>query len=309
MSVQHCCTLSSAHAKLLTDRQRYAPKTRTNLAMARQGRPGIATKGLADSTMIANDNDTQPCTSDAEGRHKYSFAPLIFPCRTRDGVVLLDLKRNRYLGLSCADARALSRCVNGLPKPDQRMELEAGVSAGEPTMALLDSLLADMIITSSQVGSNEVVSTAIRLHGPLVSIGEEMTEKCRVRITHVVNFLVCLLSSAASLKCVPLRYIVRRVYRRRSRAIANGYTLNLSHVSMLVDAFRSVRPYFFLAKDHCLLHALTLVHYLAHYGEFPLWVFGVATDPWAAHSWVQHEEFLLDCNPDKLCSLEPILAI
>jgi hypothetical protein len=256
-----------------------------------------------------SDTDTQSSVSDAGGRHKYSLAPLIFLCRTRDGVVLLDLKRNRYLGLSCTDVLGLSECVNGIPKLDQWIDFEASVSARESPMVLLDSLLADGIVTSSPAGSNEVISTEIRLHGPLVSIGEEIIEKCRVRPTHLVNFLVCLLSSAASLRCVPLRYIVRRVYRRRSRAIASGYTLNLLHVSELVDAFRSIRPFFFLAKDHCLLHALTLVHYLAHYGEFPLWVFGVATDPWAAHSWVQYDEFLLDCNPEKVCSLEPILAI
>jgi len=277
--------------------------------MGRQGGPGIVTKRLTGSTMIANDTDTLSCTSDSAGPHKYSLAPLIFPCCTRDGVVLLDLRRNRYLGLACRDALALSECVNGFPKVDQWTDSEAGVYPREPKKDLLDSLLAGGIVNSSQARSNEVMSTKIWLDGPLVSIGEEIIEECRVRPSHVVNFLVCLLSSAASLKCVPLRYIVRRVYRRRARAIANGYALNLSHVSVLVDAFRSIRPFFFLAKDHCLLHAFTLVQYLARYDEFPLWVFGVATDPWTAHSWVQHDEYVLDCNPESLCSLEPILAI
>ena len=262
---------------------------------------------------MVSDTDRQSSVSDAGKRHEYSLAPLIFLCPTRDGVVLLDLKRNRYLGLSCTDALALSKKVNGFPKFDQWIDHEARASTRASTRASpmipLDSLLADGIVTSGPTGSNEVISTEIRLHGPLVSIGEEIIEKCRVRPMHLVNFVVCLLSSAASLRCIPLRYIVRRVYRRRSRAIASGYTLNLSHVSELVDAFRSIRPYFFLAKDHCLLHALTLVHFLARYDEFPLWVFGVATDPWAAHSWVQYDEFLLDCNPEQVCSLEPILAI
>jgi hypothetical protein len=263
---------------------------------------------IAAPTMVS-DTDTQSSISGVGGRHEYSLAPFIFLCPTRAGVVLLDLKRNRYLGLSCTDALVLSKSVNGFPKVGQWIDCEAGASAGKSPTILLDSLLADGIVTSGPAGSNEVISTEIRLHGSLVSIGEEIIEKCRVRPTHLVNFLVCLLSSAASLRCIPLRYIVRRVYRRRSRAIASGYTPNLSHVSELVDAFRSIRPYFFLAKDHCLLHALTLVHYLACYDEFPLWVFGVATDPWAAHSWVQYDEFLLDCNPEQVCSLEPILAI
>jgi hypothetical protein len=153
------------------------------------------------------------------------------------------------------------------------------------------------------------VSTVVSLHGALVSIGDEITAQAVNPSRHVLAFLFSLLSSSACLRCVPLRFIVQHVYRRHSASLAKGYTFSVSRASALVDAFRLIRPYFFLAKENCLLHALTLVNFLAHYGEFPLWVFGVRSDPWAAHSWVQQDQYLLDCNPESVCGLEPILAI
>lgn len=174
---------------------------------------------------------------------------------------------------------------------------------------LLDSLLREGLLSITAVETSDVVSTDVPLDGPLVSIGEEIIATSPVRFRHVAVFLFYLFRSAASLRCLTLKSIVRRVYRRRSATIAAGYMFDLSRVSALVDVFRSVRPYFFIARDHCLLHALTLVDFLAHYGEYPIWVFGVATDPWTAHSWVQQGNFLLDSNPEKVCSLNPILAI
>src|SRR3984957_9733787 len=117
------------------------------------GRTRDRNQKVTGSTMIANDTDTRSCTSDSAGFHKYSLAPLIFPCCTRDGVVLLDLRRNRYLGLACRDALALSECVNGFPKVDQWTDSEAGVYAREPTKDLLASLLAGGIVNSSQARS------------------------------------------------------------------------------------------------------------------------------------------------------------
>ena len=241
---------------------------------------------------------------------RYFIGDLIFACATRHGAVLLDLKHNRYLGVGCADALVLSECVNGFPGNEQWGESVLQTSAGISSEAcLLESLVDNGILTTRTPTARDITSMDIVLHGDLVSIGDEIVGSQTVRVGDVASFLCHFLWSVASLRCRPLRSVVRRVYRRRSSAIRSGYTFNLSRASELVDKFRSIRPYFFLAKDNCLLHALALVNYLAAHGEFPVWVFGVTTDPWTAHSWVQQEHFLLDSNPEAVCSLEPILAV
>jgi transglutaminase superfamily protein len=238
------------------------------------------------------------------------MSPLMFTSVTRHGVVLLDLKRNRYLGLGYSDALVLSKHIQGFPALDQHAEFGVGTQVERSNHApVLETFLRRGIITMGHVHTGNIVSSVVSLHGSLISIGDEITGQTVNPSRHVPTFLSCLVWSSACLRCVPLRLIVRHVYRRRSAAIAKGYTFSLSRTSALVDAFRLIRPYFFLAKNHCLLHALTLVNFLAHYAEFPLWVFGVNSDPWTAHSWVQQDHYLLDCNPENVCGLEPILAI
>jgi len=238
------------------------------------------------------------------------MSPLIFTSVTRQGAVLLDLKRNRYLGLSHSDAVVLSRNVEGFPALDRRPEFgEAPQVEHANHAAILETFLRRGIVTMRFTPTGNIVSSVVSLHGSLVSIGDEITAQAVSPGRHLPAFLFSLLWSSACLRCVPLRFIVQHVYRRHSAAIAKGYTFSVSRAAALIDGFRLIRPYFFLAKEHCLLHALTLVNFLAHYGEFPLWVFGVSSDPWTAHSWVQQDHYLLDCNPESVCGLEPILAI
>jgi len=255
---------------------------------------------------------TGPTPSDrtSASHRRYFLGELVFACATRHGVVLLDLKCNRYLAVGCLDSLSLSECVEGFPRNEHWADSAAQTQArNSPQTRLLESLVDGGILAAEKPATRDIVCADIALDGDLVSIGEEIMEKCYVRATDVVSFLIHFLGSAASLRCRPLRSVVRRVYRRRCAAIASGYTFNLSRASELVDKFRSIRPYVFLARDNCLLHALALVNYLAAHGEFPAWVFGVTTDPWTAHSWVQQERFLLDSSPEAVCSLEPILAV
>ncbi len=77
----------------------------------------------------------------------------------------------------------------------------------------------------------------------------------------------------------------------------------------LIAAFRRLRPLAFTAKGRCLVHALTLVKFLSHYGVRPTWYIGVMLRPWAAHSWVQLDGLVLDSTPEKVCEFTPILAV
>jgi Transglutaminase-like superfamily len=249
-----------------------------------------------------------PCVESLEAH--YFMSPLIFASVTRHGVVLLDLKHNRYLGLGYSDALVLSKHVQGFPRLDQRAEFGVLPEVDHSDdAAILETFMRRGIVTTRHTRRGNIVSNVVSLQGSLVSIGDEITAPAVSPSRHVPAFLYSLICSSACLRCVPLRFIVQHVYGRHSSAIAKGCSFSVSKASALVDAFRLIRPYFFLAKENCLLHALTLVNFLAYYGEFPLWVFGVSSDPWTAHSWVQQDHYLLDCNPENVCGLEPILAI
>lgn len=270
---------------------------------------------------------------------EYFLAPLVFSCSTRHGVVLLDLRRNRYLGLERSDALTLSRFVRSISKHeewtdsdsenandqsaaskptrhgvvllDQRRKRYLDLESSDQSIAnnLLQSMLKEGLLTMGPAVESGLVSTEIDLNCALVSIGEEITLTPRVRVRDITTFAFFLLTAAIALRCLPLRWLVRRAHDRRNRAYRRGYKPDVGEVSRHVCTFRAIRPHFFVAKNHRLLHALTLTNYLAHYGEFPLWVFGIGTEPWTTHTWLQHENYLLDENPQAVCRFEPILAV
>jgi hypothetical protein len=290
---------------------------------------------------------TQPFEGASSMGREYFFAPFVFACPTRHGVVLLDLRRNRYLGLESSDALTLSRLVRSIPQreewtdPDSenandqstannptrhggglrdlRRNRYLGLESSDaPTLSrlvrsvpnnLLQTMLKEGLLTTNPAVASDLVSAEIDLRCALVSIGDEITLVPRVRMRDIATFVFFLMTAALALRCFPLRWILRRAYERRLRACRRGYKLNVGEVSRHVGTFRAIRPHFFVAKRHRLLHALTLINYLAHYGEFPVWVFGIATEPLTAHTWLQYENYLLDGNPEAVCRLEPILAV
>jgi hypothetical protein len=70
-----------------------------------------------------------------------------------------------------------------------------------------------------------------------------------------------------------------------------------------------LRPNFFSEKDACLRDSLTFIEFLALYGMYPTWVFGVTMEPFAAHSWVQQGPMVLNDYIPRVTPFTPIMAI
>jgi hypothetical protein len=122
-----------------------------------------------------------------------------------------------------------------------------------------------------------------------------------------VNFGSACTTAAWNLKWRSLEHIAQEVTEARARracahASADGGALEKAQL------FCSIRRFFFSEKNRCLFSALSLVYFLRHYGYFPLWVIGVRTAPFTAHSWVQEGSMALDGDPTVICHYVPILA-
>ena len=174
---------------------------------------------------------------------------------------------------------------------------------------LIDSLSSRGLIRFGQREPREIPQTSVRLDGELVAIGDEIDTDVRVSIGHVVLFFYSFIASFFALRFRSTAAVIRGIHARRSAAIHNVDEFDWRRASELVSIFRRIRPYAFVASGHCLLHALTLVRFLAHYNAYPELVLGVKVDPWGAHSWVQHGNCLLDTNPEKVCGFTVILAV
>ncbi len=70
-----------------------------------------------------------------------------------------------------------------------------------------------------------------------------------------------------------------------------------------------MRVFLFTSKSECLFDSLTLLNFLARYGIFPDWVFGVQARPFAAHCWVQLDEIVFNDTVEHVGGYTPIMTV
>jgi len=245
-------------------------------------------------------------------------------CTTTDGSVLLDLKRDRYLGLGREETELLAAVLAEWPKPrweSTPLRILPGSEGEKRALSLCESLAGDgLLVRDTEFGSrsaerSESENRRLRegagqdMRREWISIGDELEALGRVGMRDIVNFLWGYLWVRGSLALRPFSATVESVRALKTRAAISGSTWQVYRVAELVEVFRRLRPLFFAAEGHCLLHALTLVKFLSRYDFHPEWMIGVTTQPWGAHSWVQWGNFLLDTNPEKVCGYVPIMAV
>jgi hypothetical protein len=232
---------------------------------------------------------------------------------TGDGSVLLDLKRDKYIGLGKKDTELLAAAIETWPKPQwQHAELGPDrYSAMARTQELCRSLASDGLLLSGVSQGVQTAQKRIDMKREWVSVGDELEVVSKVTVSHVTNFVAAFLWARYSLAWRPFSATVESV--RAAKARCGGRlevdSTRMLEMAALVDIFRQLRPLVFAAEGRCLLHALTLIRFLTHYDLYPEWVIGVATQPWSAHAWVQSGGFLLDTNPEKVCRYTPIMVV
>jgi hypothetical protein len=231
---------------------------------------------------------------------------------TGDGSVLLDLKRDKYLGIGRRDSELLAAAISSWPKPQwDRTEMEpTSDSAVAYTDELCRSLAADgLLISGVSDGAQAAEELLIDMKREWISVGDELEVESKMTVRHVVSFAVAFLWARASLAWRPFSATVELMRVEKARRRRGIDPNEIVKMAALVAVFRQLRPLVFAAEGRCLLHALTLARFLNRYGFYPDWVIGVATQPWAAHAWVQCGNYLLDTNPEKVCRYTPILMV
>jgi Transglutaminase-like superfamily len=238
------------------------------------------------------------------------IAPHVFVCVTSDGSVLLDLKRDKYLGLGRDETELVASAVAEWPKPVWEVSGRESRADQDAVKQLLRSLI-DAGVLTRQAANNVTAGrrAVVDMRVDWTSIGDELEVESRVTVSNAVNFVKALAEARLSLTLRPFAATVESARLRKLEGERNLGGFNVLQVAGIVDAFRRLRPFVFAAEGRCLLHALTLVNFLAKYDFYPEWVIGVSTQPWGAHSWVQWGNYLLDTNPEKVCHFTPILVV
>lgn len=242
--------------------------------------------------------------------HRAWLARHIHVCRLNSTVIVLDVARDRYLGLSGSVERVLAGAVPGWP-PDPHLPEEershVAVSRDEISK-ILRNLVAEGVLTDEESDGKTATPAGLDPNAPRIALDRNVSRSRGIRFSDVITFLAACVSTAWSLRGRSLQYALESVAVRRTRqSIAVPFDGELA--ADLVAIFRRLRSFTFSGHRRCLFHALTLMKFLSRYGLYPTFVMGVKVEPWAAHSWVQHGEYILDGTPEQVRFYKQILVI
>jgi hypothetical protein len=220
-------------------------------------------------------------------------------------VVLLDLRRGKYVGIGNNDLEDLRRVVS-----DWQMD-SAGLREAEPSdraIASAEHLVALELLTRDV---NQVRTCAQSNVVPAreVAFNDATKRLPRIRLHHVIRFAGSFLFAIRRLKRQSLDNTIAHLTSLKAHCMAGDPILDLQSVRELVGVYQYIRPFVFTAKDKCLLDSLVLMRFLLGYRVPATLIIGARTQPFAAHSWVQHEAMALNETVEKTRAYAPIVSV
>jgi hypothetical protein len=231
----------------------------------------------------------------------YVLQPHIFYCCTRDGVVLLNLKTGKYGGMVGEHAECLSAimasgsqlracCPTFNLAPRQREVAEQLANAGIITRELNLAVIPAIVPLAQETAFSVATKTAPR-----------------IRMRDVYRFLISCAAVSVRMRHLPLERTIATLRFRKNGA--KQVLLDEEMIRALVNVFFYLRPLIYTTQNSCLYDSMVLMEFLSRYGLFPMFVIGVSTSPFLAHSWVQAGTLALNDTAENTRAFTPILAV
>jgi hypothetical protein len=249
---------------------------------------------------------------DQVDRRGYMLATHVHVSRTREHLVFLDLKRDRYLGVSLTDAEALGRRISGLASLVAMSGTAGPAPPGTPPVLEAKALqtLDEMVQLGMLVDASEacVSRTAAAIARPEKALTNGYVDVARyISVSDLVVFVYSALSTYALLRWRSLDQIVARIHRQQR--VRPNSEFDIDRIRSRVAVFNRLRPLFYTERNACLFSTLAIRQFLSRERFLPQVVFGVATTPFKAHCWLQHEDIVINDIPEYVREYTPILVV
>jgi hypothetical protein len=240
------------------------------------------------------------------GSHpKYYFlSKHVFICSADDFVFILDLRQDKYFALDAVKSRSLSAWVAGWP-------ICGGEGATLRTQgAALARRLLDKGILSMEAASGKS-ATPVSLATAVTQLPDQ--ESSRIHIVRQVLpacvFVMTWLVACVQFRCYRLERLIETITAKRCALRDEARLFDYSRAQRLLRVARRLRPFLLTSRDGCLFESFVLVKFLAVYGLYPCWVFGIRASPFGAHCWIQHDGTVLNDTVEHIKRLTPILLV
>ena len=235
----------------------------------------------------------------------YNLSEDAYVCVADDYLVFSDLRSDKYHCLSRTNTEILLRSLPAFKPTGVQTNRDVRASDRIQAQRVVQALAKGrLIVDASEPGRT---FAPIEMPEPSCSILSQTTDSpTGCSLGESTSFLCSSLKASAKLRYLPLRQTVRGIERRK-RQLCRSTRNDDDTLRRLVMIFNRLRPYY--GRDYlCRFDSLALVEFLACYRQFPQWVFGVKSQPFGAHCWVQNGPCLLNDSIDYVRQFTPIMA-
>jgi len=129
-----------------------------------------------------------------------------------------------------------------------------------------------------------------------------------VKALDVLAFFLSCIRADLMLRSWDFDQIVQAVHARQNRRRSPIDLFDMGRAANLVGAFQILRP-LYPRPYLCMFDSLALIDFLRRYALFPKWTFGVMTDPFEAHCWVQNGHVVLNDSLERASKYTPIMSV
>lgn len=248
------------------------------------------------------------CLTDIEAR--YWIPQYVHACATPQGGVVLDLRRDKYFGISRNHMQALATVVQGWPHLVSPEASHHETSIVE-TLETAETLADHEVLTRKPTEVRDVTSPRSPVGCTMLDVSVDIDCDYEVRPHHIFNYVRSVASGVWLLRHHPLESTARMVADRRASAVALGRAeWNVLEIARLIKIFKQLKSFGYSGRGKCMLDSLVLLDFLSHYRIFPYWVIGVTTAPFTAHSWLEAENFVIGGTPEETAyAYTPIMMV
>jgi len=250
---------------------------------------------------------------------RYRLSPHVHACRTHKHVVLLDVKRDQYVGIGGAAIQELADVIEGWPaahhSPTSSIESESTSSSGEGEKGSADALreMLDTGMVTTDTTSHYTPRTTPIVEPRTALIDGYTDVSCSVGMREIRKFLAAAAATKFLLRWKSFENVVAHIKSQRdlqrTPPDSHAARFDLHAARQRVAEFKRLRTFIYTANDACLFDSLTLSKFLFSYGIYPNVVFGVDTNPFAAHCWLQEGSIVINDDPLDVSRYVPVLII
>lgn len=221
-----------------------------------------------------------------------------------DGVIFLDLRRGHYRALTRNQTGGLASTVRDWPS--------AGVKAYSPedsngTSAIANRLLAEGLLGTQQAADRIDGSVPAGHHS--FEVADVAARPFRASPTLCIRFLQAYALWRTRVRLCSFHHLVKCLRDAKRQSLMRNDPPTATSLLTAMAHFLRLRALTYTARDRCLLDSLVLMEFLLRNGMRPTMIIGVATRPFNAHCWLQHDEWILNDTVERTAKYAPLLVI